>query len=309
MPKCAITGPETTKVADNSVMQQDRRTAFLALTAAGALWGLTLPFSKLALEWLDPFTLAVARFALAAPVLALVARGSLRAALTWPVAAWGALFYGAGVALQNVGVGLTSVTHAALVLATVPALVALIAAARGRSSATPQSWLGFLLAIAGIGLVAGTGGEDSLAGDGLMFASALASAAYVVAQPRLLAGRDPVAVTAVQMAAGAAVTMPLAALAEGVPAAPQAGPALWGFLALALAGSLLPFALYAYGQARVVPEVAGAFVNLEPLVAVALGAFMFDDPFGSVQVAGAAALAVGLALSVAPPRRPRVLRV
>jgi drug/metabolite transporter (DMT)-like permease len=282
----------------------DRRNAFLALTAAGLLWGLTIPFSKLALGWLDPFWLAVARFALAAPLLALFARGALRAAVALPVLAWGAVFYGAGVVFQNTGIERTSVTHAALILATVPAFVALIAAARGRSSATPQSWLGFLIAIAGVGLVAGTGGDDSLGGDGLMLASALASGAYVAAQPRLLAGRSPVAVTAVQMAAGAAVTLPLAAIVEGVPAAPQPGPALWGFVGLALAGSLLPFALYAYGQARVVPEVAGAFVNLEPLVGVMLGAFMFDDPFGSVQVAGALALLVGLSLSVVASRGP-----
>src|SRR3954462_10134853 len=124
-------------------MQSDRRNAFLALTAAGALWGLTIPFSKLALGWLDPFTLAVARFALAAPLLAVAARGTLRAALNWRGAGWGAGFYGAGVALQNAAVERTSVSHAALIVATVPAFVALFAAARGRSRATRQSWLGF----------------------------------------------------------------------------------------------------------------------------------------------------------------------
>src|SRR5206468_2549216 len=72
--------------ADNSVVHTDRRNAFVALTAAGALWGLTIPFSKLALVWLDPFTLAVGRFALAAPLLAVAARGRLRPALSWRVA-------------------------------------------------------------------------------------------------------------------------------------------------------------------------------------------------------------------------------
>jgi drug/metabolite transporter (DMT)-like permease len=292
--------------SDNWFVQTDRRNAFLALTAAGVIWGLTIPFSKVALGWLDPFWLAVARFALAAPLLAIAARGTLRAALSWRVAGWGVVFYGLGVMLQNTAIEKTSVTHAALILAAVPALVALIAAGLGRSSATPQSWVGFTLAIAGVGLVAGSGGDDSLLGDGLMFASAVASAAYVVAQPRLLRGRDPVAVTAVQMAAGAAATLPFAAVFEGVPSAPVPGPALWAFLGLAGVGSLLPFALYAYGQARVVPEIAGAFVNIEPLVAATVGAFMFDDPFGSLQLAGAAALVVGLTLSVAPTRALRL---
>ena len=50
------------------------RSALLALTAAGLMFGVTVPLSKLALGWLDPTWLAVARFGLAAPVLALVAR-------------------------------------------------------------------------------------------------------------------------------------------------------------------------------------------------------------------------------------------
>ena len=281
-------------------MNTDRRNAFFALTAAGVIWGLTIPFSKIALEWLDPFWLAVARFALVAPLLALAARGALRAAFNLHVAGWGIVFYGVGVMLQNTAIENTSITHAALIIAAVPAFVALFAAGLGRSSATPQSWVGFTLAIAGVGLVAGSGGDDSLLGDGLMLASALAAAAYVVAQPRVLAGRDPVAVTAVQMAAGAAATLPFALVFEGMPSAPTPGPALWAFIGLAGVGSLLPFALYAYGQARVVPEIAGAFVNLEPLVAATVGAFMFDDPFGSVQLAGAAALVIGLTLSVVP---------
>ena len=285
-------------------MQSDRRNAFLALTAAGVIWGLTIPFSKLALGWLDPLELTVARFAVAAPLLAFFAtRTNLRAALTWPVAAWGVVFYGGGVALQNAGVAITSVTHAALILAAVPVLVALMAAARGRSSSTPQAWVGFVVAIGGVGLVAGSGAGSSAAGDGLMVASAIASAAYVLAQPRLLQGRDPIAVTVVQMAAGAVATLPFAAVVDGVPPLPAAGPALWGFLGLAVLGSLLPFALYAYGQARVVPEVAGAFVNLEPLVGAAFGAFMFGDPFGSAQLAGAVALVVGVGLSVLPSPR------
>src|SRR4051812_8124258 len=284
--------------SDNRCVQTDRRNAFLALAAAGTIWGLTIPFSKLALGWLDPLTLAVARFAVAAPLLALFAtRRSLRAAAGWQVFVWGAVFYGLGVALQNGAIGLTSVTHAALILGAVPALVALMAAARGSSASTSQSWVGCVIAIAGVGLVAGSGGGSSLAGDALMFASAVASAAYVVAQPRVLAGRDPVAVTVVQMVAGASVTLPFAVFADGAPAAAVAGPALWGFLGLTVLGSLLPFALYAYGQARVAPEVAGAFVNLEPLVGAALGSFMFGDPFGSAQLIGTVALLLGIGLS------------
>ena len=62
---------------------RDNRRALLALTAAGLTWGLTVPLSKLALGWLDAAWLTVARFGIAAPLLALLgaaapARGAHR---------------------------------------------------------------------------------------------------------------------------------------------------------------------------------------------------------------------------------------
>ena len=56
--------------------------------------------------------------------------------------------------------------------------------------------------------------------------------------------------------------------------------------------------LYAYGQKRVAPEVAGAFVNLEPLVGAMIGAFAFGDPFGPTQLLGATAILGGILMSV-----------
>jgi hypothetical protein len=73
--------------------------------------------------------------------------------------------------------------------------------------------------------------------------------------------------------------------------------------ALALAGTLAPFALFAYGQSRVAPELAGAFLNLEPLVGTAAGALAFGDPFGPHQLAGGTIILVGIALSTS--RAPR----
>lgn len=276
------------------------RRTLLALTAAGLTWGLTVPLSAVVLGWLDPAWTTVARFGLAAPVLALLARRRLRAAATPAVAAWGAVGFGVAIVLQNIGIGHTSVTHAAVILGAVPVLVALTAAAAGSRASGPQAWAGFVVALAGIALVAGTGGGSTLAGDGLMLASAVLSAAAIVAQTRLLAGRDPVAVTAVQMGAAALTTLPLALVAGSPPVAgPTAQQAVAG-AALVTLGSLVPFTLYAYGQARVRAEVAGAFVNLEPLVGAALGALVFHDPFGPAGMAGALAIIAGIGLSTLP---------
>ena len=284
----------------------DRRGAFVALVAAGVLWGLTVPLSKLALEWLDAGWLTVLRFGLAAPLLLLATRKSkLRAALTPRVVAAGAIGFGLVIVLQNAGIARTNVSHASLIVGAVPVLVALIAFALRRGTAGPLGWAGYVLAFAGVGLVAGAGGAgSSLSGDAIVLVSVILSAGFIVAQSGLLRGRDPIAVTAVQLTAGALAALPYAALAEGMPPAPGAEGPLLAAIGLAIAGTLLAFSLFAYGQARVPADVAGAFVNLEPLVGALAATLAFHEPFGGVQLAGAAAILAGLALgSLRLPRK------
>ena len=286
--------------------------AIVALALAGTLWGLTVPLSKLGMEWLGAGWLAVARFAIAAPLLALLARRHLRAAISPAVVAAGAVGYGGVILLQNVGIERTSVSHAALIVGAVPVLVALIAAALGRGAATKATWGGSLLALAGVALVAGGGGAGtSLAGDLLVLVSVTGSAAFIVAQPGLLKGRDAGAVTAVQLGAGGLATLPFAVVFEGMPPAPATATPVIALAALALAGTAIAFSLFAWAQTRVPAEVAGAFVNLEPLVGAATGAVVFHDVVGLPQVIGGAAILAGIALGL--PRRgaadePRVRR-
>jgi len=280
--------------------------AILALALAGTLWGLTVPLSKLGMDWLGAGWLAVARFAIAAPLLALLSRRHLRAAISPAVVAAGAIGYGGVILLQNTGIERTSVSHAALIVGAVPVLVALIAAAFGRGAATKTTWGGSLLALAGVALVAGGGGAGtSLAGDLLVLVSVTGSAAFIVAQPRLLKGRDAGAVTAVQLGAGGLATLPFALLFEGLPPAPATATPVVALVALALAGTALAFWLFAWAQTRVPAEVAGAFVNLEPLVGAATGAVVFHDAVGLPQLLGGAAILAGIALGL-PRNRARV---
>src|SRR6266566_4105576 len=227
-----------TPTGEYGCMNTNRRHAVTALIAAGLLWGTTVPLSKLALEWLSPGWLTAARFGLAAAVLLAAAllttgrttgRARLRAAFTPAVLVSGALGYGGSVMVQNAGILRTSVTHAALLIGAVPVLVAVIAAVWYRTVARPVAWFGFAVSLGGVGLitVGGGGGGATLAGDGLVLASLLLSATVTVAQSRLLAGRDPVAVTAVQFLGAALGALPVALCTSGTPAAPGGpGPVL-----------------------------------------------------------------------------------
>ena len=301
-----------TPTIDVSCRSLRRHTALVALVAAGLLWGLTVPLSKLVLDWLPGGWLTVVRFALAAPLLAFVARRNLRAAITPRILFAGAIGYGLVIVLQNAGIESTSVSHAALIVGAVPALVALIAAVTGIASSTGPSRPGSASrsrSRAWGSWPAAAAAAPRSAATRWCCVSVTLSATFVVVQPSLLRGRDPIAVTAVQMIAGALAAVPNAAL-EGLPPAPASAAPVIALAALAIGGTLLPFALFAYGQSRVAPELAGAFLNLEPLVGTAAGALAFGDPFGPLQLAGGAVILLGIALSTTPrgaaPRTPKV---
>jgi drug/metabolite transporter (DMT)-like permease/predicted RNase H-like HicB family nuclease len=282
-------------------MKNDRHTAFLALTAAGLLWGTTVPLSRLALAWLPPGWLACARLAVAAAVLLVAGRRGLRGALRPAVLAWGAVGYGGAITLQNAGIARTSVSQAALLIGATPVLIAVIAAVWRRSVARPLAWAGFGLSLAGVGLVAsGRGGGATLRGDGLVLASLLVSATFTVAQTRLLRDRDPVAVTGVQFLAAALATAPVALGTERLPAVPPGAGTLLATAALITGGTVVPFTLFAYGQTKLPAHVAGAFLNIEPLVGTVAGVLFFGDPVGWPLLAGGAAILAGITLSSLP---------
>jgi O-acetylserine/cysteine efflux transporter len=285
--------------------------AVAALAVAGVAWGTSVPLSKAALSWLPPGWLVVARFGFAAALLlATVDRAALRAALRWQVLAWGAAGLGGSVLIQNAGLTRTSVTHAALLVGAGPVLVAVIAAAWRHTVARPVAWAGFAISLGGVTVVAGgNGGGASGAGDAMVLGSVLIIAAMTVAQRRLLEGQDPAAITAVQFLGAAIAVLPVAALTEGLPPVPHPGGA--GILAvlavvgLTAVGTLTPFTLFAYGQRQVAAEVAGAFLNLEPLVGALVGVAAFGDPAGPRLLMGDAAILGGIVMSSFPALRGR----
>ncbi|MEV4703962.1 DMT family transporter [Actinoplanes sp. NPDC049316] len=288
-------------------MRTDRRLILLALATAGLLWGTTVPLTKVALTGMGPAWLTVVRFVIAAVPLAIAARRGLRAAASPRALFWGAIGYGGVIVLQNAGIARTSVSHSALIVGATPVLVALLGVLTRRGGATGSTWAGSAFSLAGIAVIAAHGGGTAtLAGDTLVGLSVLLSAAFLVAQPAVLAGRDPVAVTAVQFGVGAVVTLPAAVLVDGTAALSFAPAPVAATLVLAIAGTLVPFTLFAWGQSRVTPAVAGAFVNLEPLVGFALGVAVFGDSLSVPQAAGGVAVAGGLALTCLPLlRAPR----
>src|SRR4029450_7319124 len=141
-----------------------RRTAYVLLLGMAVCFGGTWPAGKLAVEELEPFTLAAARFLPAPVILALWAahRGSLRLPTRSDlplVLAMGATAVAGYNVLFLSGPGLAPATDGAII---VPGLAPVFAVLIGwvalgeRSSG--RAILGLGLGVAGVGVVGGPGG-------------------------------------------------------------------------------------------------------------------------------------------------------
>jgi O-acetylserine/cysteine efflux transporter len=282
-------------------MTTTRNRALIALAAAGLLWGTSVPLSKAALTGFGPAWLTVIRFAVAGVILLALFRPRLRGNVSPALMFAGALGYGGCIVVQNLGLTRTSVTHAALLIGAVPVIVAVLAVFFDGARIRLAAWAGFGLSLAGIAVVAGAGGGDaSLTGDGLVLLSVLIGSVFTLVQARMLPGRDVIAVSAAQFLASAALIAPIAAVTEGLPTPGPAGwptSALLATAALATIGTVLPYTLFALGQTGVPAQIAGAFLNLETLVAALFGATLFGEPIAIGQLVGAAGLLGGIYLS------------
>ena len=249
------------------------------------------------------------RFALAAAVLALVARRALAAApllSLLPPFALGATIYGLETGLFFASLERIDVSLASLLMCGYPALVVAGAVALRRERASRRRAAALAVALTGVALVlaGGVGGALDPVGIGLALAAAVSYAAYVLVSDRLLATTEPL-VLAAMLCAGAATAFALGGTATGSLQVLQPS-VLVIVAAIALVATVLPIAEFLAGVRRIGPSRATILGTIEPPVTIALSAVVFGERLGALQFAGAG-LVLSAVLILQLRRRP-VLR-
>ena len=281
--------------------------AYVALAAAGSLWGTGFLFGKIALEELAVPHMILYRLSMAAcgfvPIL--VARGSGIRREDWPTLLAAAVL---GVPLlflvQFEGLSRTTVSHAALMVGTAPILIGLAAAQFANERLTPRSLallvastLGALLIVFGTPPPQG-GQRPTVAGDLLVFLSLFAAVGWVLLSKRLMTKYAPSIVTAMVMVTGTILLDAWVLVTSGAPPF-RISTNVW--LALAAQGLLCTTAatlLWNWGVSQVPAAKAGLFVNLEPALGALLGVVVLGETLGWSGVAGGAII-IGAAVAAA----------
>jgi len=276
-----------------------------------ALVGANVGVAKLLAEALPIPLIACLRCALACLVLWPLARalegrvrlsGQQRRNL-FLQALFGTALYNAGLLA---GLRLTTALEGGLVLAALPAVVALGSAVWLRERLAPRQWAAAALAAGGMAAITvarlGVEAPGSALGNLLVFAGVCGEAIYVLLAKRI-AGQVPVVTASLWMQAfSALVLLPVSLPGIGAAAA-LAEPRLAGLLVFhSLTASVLCLLLWYAGLRRVPAGVAGVFTGFLPASAAVTAVAVLGEQFGAVHAVGFVLMGTSLLLATWPRR-------
>ena len=277
-----------------------------------ALVGANVGVAKLLAQDLPVAMILGLRCALAVAVLwplarAMEGRIGLDSKAGWNLALQAAF----GTVLYNVallaGLQRTTALEAGLILATLPAVVAVGGALWLRERLPPRQWAAVALAAFGMGALVlarvAAEGHGSALGNLLVFAGVCGEAMYVLLARRI-AGRVPVVTATFWMQVFSLLMLvPLCLPVLGSVGA-LADPGVSALLVFhSLTSSVICLLLWYAGLKRAPAGIAGVFTAFLPATAAAVAVGLLGEPFTFIHAAGFALLMCSLLLATWPARR------
>ncbi len=298
-----------------AVLEKRRALGFAACAVAGCFWGCGFFFGKIALGEMSSAHMVLYRFLFAMPML-LPLLVTHRPGLNRRE--WGLLlmasFFGVPVQflIQFYALSITTVSHAALMVGTMPVILAVGAAMFAHERMDMVGWLALAGSTCGAALIALGGGIHAkggatLAGDLLVVVSLLIALSWILINKELMERHSHVVVTAYGLAIGTLMLTVWVPLKYGMPS--MAGVSMKAWLALAGSGVLCTATttlLWNWGMTQVPASQAGVLLNMEPLIGSLLGVLVLGERLGpSAWVGGGLILASAILLTTRSTTRVR----
>jgi drug/metabolite transporter (DMT)-like permease len=287
--------------------------SYLCLAGSMALVGSYVGLSKVLVVVFPVFLLAFLRFGIAAVAMA---GWTKRGAAEPPLNAHdrGLLFLESffGNFLFSIcmlfGVSMSSALAAGVIMAGIPAAVALLSRVFLHERIAVRTLLGIACAVGGIALVSMTKNAEhaapsSFLGNLLLVAAVLCEASYVVIGKKLTGKVGPKRISALINLWGLALVTPFGlwqALRFDFGAVAPAS--WWLLLFYAIAASVVTVWLWMTGLKHVPASKAGIFTVMLPISAAAVGVLLLGERFSAAQAAAFALALAGVVLATWPAR-------
>ncbi len=285
--------------------------AYLALLAIMVLWGSYPAMAKLAFRDFPPLFLTTMRCVIASLFLVglLLRSGEATTRGLTPAATRAFLVLGVAglylsMQLTYVAIYYTTAANVVILSAVTPVMVAVAARVYLGERLRRVQWLGVGVSALGVlviltrGRLAALRVEDLHAGDFINLVSISGWTAYTVYGKRVLGTFSPALATTGAYVMGTLLLIPTAALTTPFFPAPRLTSTLAWIVVLyqAVAGAVAH--VWWYRAVEVVgPSRSAIFMNLQPLIGVALAALLLAEPITLWQLGGGLCVLVGVGLT------------
>ena len=284
-----------------------RPVATMLLVICTMLWGLAFIAQKTAMDSMGPMSFTGVRYIIGGLLvlpLALFERRRKGVQLSqrqWLLIAAMSLVFFLGSALQQIGLGLTTVTNTGFLTGLYVLFVPAIALIVLRVQPHPIIWIGVPIALVGIFYLNGGGFGTFNSGDGLVVFSAVFWAMHVLLLGFLARNTGlPIFVSAVSFLAAGVIALSLAFIFE----TPTMSGVIDAWIPIAYSAVMstaVAFTLQAIGQQYVPAANAAIILSAESLFAALGGALLLGERLPPIGYAGAALLFCAIILVEAVP--------
>ena len=276
--------------------------AWLLFALSSVIWGVPYFFIKVAVDaGVPPAFVAWARVALGAVLLLPVAlrRGALRGLggreRAWPIAAYAACEIAVPFVLISVGEQYITSSLTAILIATMPLLVALLSVRFSPADKpTGLRVVGLVVGLGGVVAVLGldvAGRPAELLGAALVLVATLGYAAAPIIVSKRLADLDPLGPVAASLMLSTIALLPAALVRppHGIPGSA----ALLALVVLGVVCTALGLVVFFQLIAEAGPNRASLITYVNPLVAVAVGVVALHEHVGAATLTGLLLILVG----------------
>ncbi len=211
------------------------------------------------------------------------------------------------------GVSMTSAVSAGVIMATIPAVIALMSWIFLKERIGLRIWAAVACGALGIGLLAlakpphaasGGGGQTAWLGNLLVFAAVLCEASYAVIGKKLTAVLSPKRISSIINLWGFALMTPLGLYAAVSFDFARVGAGMWLLLVFyGLAASVWTVWLWMTGLKSVPAAQAGVFTVMLPVSAALVGVLVLGETLTGIQMIAFAVSLAGILLATMPQRR------
>jgi drug/metabolite transporter (DMT)-like permease len=283
-----------------------RRLSELALIGIASVWGLTFVMVQDAIRELPTMAFLAYRFIPAALIVALIFHRPLRAlpAEGWRAGAVMGIFLTGGYVFQTLGLEETSASNTGFITGLFVVLTPVLGAVFLRQRIPVTAWVAAGVAMLGLWLLSGAGGDFDLRGDGLVFLCAISLAAHILATASAVRRFDVGALLAIQLGVVGLVSLAIAAVAGQLE--PPEGTTVWSALIVtSLVASALGFFVQSFAQKHAPPARTALILATEPAFAGLFGWLLNDERLTAAGWLGAALIMAAIvAVEIVPRLRP-----